>query len=264
MQNNITDEQLLDEEITIVPSTLSPGTFSTQVSQRLGIRSLSKRIADAARPNDTNDDNNGASSSTTGVASLSDEAQQSIEVHLNTPLKPILKGKARANSKYQFLRHCMARDLIPKGMTPKVPLKIENPPQALKDQWDETLRDCGAKLLRILMSHHRDQISSFEEMAHDQINQASHLIIPEFVSNFPNIGNEIEEAIENLIAETSRSIKKLKPPTKRSEPPNETTTTIKRPRIDHPSRKNVKGGGEGSSKKGKGKSLKLQKKPKTD
>ena len=54
MQNNITDEQLLDEEITIVPSTLSPGTFSTQVSQRLGIRSLSKRIADAARPNDTN------------------------------------------------------------------------------------------------------------------------------------------------------------------------------------------------------------------
>ena len=55
MQNNITDEQLLDEEITIVPSTLSPGTFSMQVSQRLGIRSLSKRIADAARPNDTND-----------------------------------------------------------------------------------------------------------------------------------------------------------------------------------------------------------------
>ena len=58
MQNNITDEQLLDEEITIVPSTLSPGTFSMQVSQRLGIRSLSKRIADAARPNDTNDDFN--------------------------------------------------------------------------------------------------------------------------------------------------------------------------------------------------------------
>ena len=56
MQNNITDEQLLDEEITIVPSTLSPGTFSMQVSQRLGIRSLSKRIADAARPNDTNSD----------------------------------------------------------------------------------------------------------------------------------------------------------------------------------------------------------------
>ena len=52
--NNITDEQLLDEEITIIPSTLSPGTFSTQVSQRLGIRSLSKRIADAVRPNETN------------------------------------------------------------------------------------------------------------------------------------------------------------------------------------------------------------------
>ena len=116
-----------------IPSTLSPGTFRTQVSQRLGIRSLSMRIADAVRQNKNNDENNGASSSTTGIASLSDEAQQSIEVNLNTPLKPILKGKACANSKYQFLRHCMARDLIPKGMTPKVPLKIENPPQALKD-----------------------------------------------------------------------------------------------------------------------------------
>ena len=85
MQGNITDEQLLNEDITIVPNTLSPGTFSTQVSQRLGIRSLSMRIADAIRQNKSNDDNNGASSSTTGVASLSDEAQQSIEVNLNTP-----------------------------------------------------------------------------------------------------------------------------------------------------------------------------------
>ena len=56
MQSNITDEQLLDEEITIVPSTLSPGTFSTQVSQRLGIRSLSMRIADAVRQNKSNDE----------------------------------------------------------------------------------------------------------------------------------------------------------------------------------------------------------------
>ena len=54
MQSNITEEQLLDEEITIVPSTLSPGTFSTQVSQRLGIRSLSMRIADTVRQNKSN------------------------------------------------------------------------------------------------------------------------------------------------------------------------------------------------------------------
>ena len=54
MQSNITDEQLLDEDITIVPNTLSPGTFSTQVSQRLGIRSLSMRIADAVKHNKSN------------------------------------------------------------------------------------------------------------------------------------------------------------------------------------------------------------------
>ena len=51
MQTNITDKQLLDEDITIVPNTLSPGTFSTQVSQRLGIQSLSMRIADAVKHN---------------------------------------------------------------------------------------------------------------------------------------------------------------------------------------------------------------------
>ena len=46
MQSNITDEQLLDEDITIVPNTLSPGTFR--------IRSLSMRIADAVKHNKSN------------------------------------------------------------------------------------------------------------------------------------------------------------------------------------------------------------------
>ena len=50
MQNSSSnsDDYLLDEDITIVPSTLSPTTFSSQVSQRLGIRSFSMRRADAA------------------------------------------------------------------------------------------------------------------------------------------------------------------------------------------------------------------------
>ena len=91
-----------------------------------------------------------------------------------------------------------------------VPLKIVDPPQCLKEQWDETLKECGQKLLRILIDHHKSQISFYEEMAHDKINQASHIIIPEFVSNIPEIGENFEEAIENLITETNRTTYKAK------------------------------------------------------
>ena len=48
-------------------------------------------------------------------------------------------------------------------------------------------------------------------MADDKINQVSHIIISEFVSNIPEIGENFEEAIENLTAETNRTTKKLKP-----------------------------------------------------
>ena len=53
MQNsssNNSDDHLLDEDITLVPNTLSPTSFSSQVSQRLGIRSFTRRRADAAIP----------------------------------------------------------------------------------------------------------------------------------------------------------------------------------------------------------------------
>lgn len=59
-------------------------------------------------------------------------------------------------------------------------------------------------------------------MAHDKINQASHIIIPEFVSNILEIGENFEEAIENLIMETNRSTKKLKPLTRPNENPHNT------------------------------------------
>ena len=48
-------------------------------------------------------DNNEASSSSIGIALLPEEAWKSIESNLTTPLKAILKGKACATSKYQFL-----------------------------------------------------------------------------------------------------------------------------------------------------------------
>ena len=88
-----------------------------------------------------------------------------------------------------------------------VPLKIADPSQSLKDQWDDTLKECGHKLLRILIDYYKSQISSYEELAHDKITQASHIIIPEFVSNIPDIGETFEKEIENLIAETERTTK---------------------------------------------------------
>ena len=49
------DDHLLDDDTTIVPSTqLSPGTFTSQVSMRLGIRSFALRKADAADTNSNN------------------------------------------------------------------------------------------------------------------------------------------------------------------------------------------------------------------
>ena len=54
MQNNkVTDKKFLDD-ITIVPNTLSPDTFSAQVLQRLGIRSFMKRTDAVNFNNDFN------------------------------------------------------------------------------------------------------------------------------------------------------------------------------------------------------------------
>ena len=257
------EDHLLDEDITLVPNTLSPTSFSSQVSQRLGIRSFTRRRADAAIPsNNTSIDNNEASSSNVDIASLSVEARKSIEVNLITPLKPILRGKARAVSKYQFLRHCTSRDLLPKGVTPVVPLKIADPSQSLKDQWDDTLKECGHKLLRILIDYHKSQISSYEELAHDKITQASHIIIPEFVSNIPDIGETFEEEIENLIAETERTTKKLKPIKRPSEGPTPIPKKTRKTSIPPHQPKKAKGGRDGTIGHPKGKSLKLFKKQK--
>ena len=44
---------------------------------------------------------------------------------MTNPLRPILNDKARALSKYEFLKHCTAHDYIPKGVLPMVPLKFK-------------------------------------------------------------------------------------------------------------------------------------------
>ena len=125
-------------------------------------------------------DNNEAGPSTTGVALLSKEAQKSIEVHLTNKLRPILKDKSQISAKYQFLRNCLTDDIILKGV---LPLKIHNTPESLEQKWEDMLKECGHKLLRILIDFHRDQISSLEDLAQETITQANTIILPEFMTN---------------------------------------------------------------------------------
>ena len=163
----------------------SPGTFSQRIVTRLGIRSFIGNV-DAATPNaNPNYDNEEAGPS--GVTSLPNRALMSIDQHLTTLLRPILKDKAQAVSKLNFLRSCATRDLIPKGVQINVPLKIVDPPASLKEKWEGTLKECSNHLLRILVDFHRSQISNFEELADETINKGCHTVIPEYVTSIPDI-----------------------------------------------------------------------------
>ena len=129
--------------------------------------------------NDTNNDEAGPSN--TGIALPHTLAMKSIEDNLITPLRPILKNKDQATQKCDFLRSCVACNLLPKGVLPKVPLKIKEPPLALKEQWEVTLTECGNKLLRILIiDFHKSQIMELDQLAQNSIMRASHVTIPEF------------------------------------------------------------------------------------
>ena len=225
---------------------------------------------DAATPNanaNPNYDNDEAGPS--GVASLPNRALMSTEQHLTTPLRPILKDKARAVSKLNFLRHCATRDLIPKGAQINVPLKIVDPPVSLKEKWEGTLKECSNHLLRILVDFHRSQISNFEELADETINKSCHTVIPEYITSIPDIGDKIEVAIQELIDTTGRTTKKMKS-LKRTSKENDTQSPPAKKRKNkdnekhqhHQQQKNAK---SPSKKEGhlKKKSLKLIKTKKT-
>ena len=92
-------------------------------------------------------DNNEAGSSTTGVASLTKETQKSIEVPLTKKTEANFKDKSWISAKYQFLRNCLTDDIIPKGVLPKVPLKIHNTPESLEQKWEDTLKECGQQAI---------------------------------------------------------------------------------------------------------------------
>jgi len=121
----------------------------------------------------------GPSSSNSGIASPHDLAYKSIEDNLITELRSILKNKVQATTKCDFLRNHVARNFLPKGVPPKVPIKIVDPPPSLKEKWEAALMECGNKLTRILIDFHKDQILHFKELAQDLIMRGSQIIIPE-------------------------------------------------------------------------------------
>ena len=81
--------------------------------------------------------------STTGVVSSPDLANRDLENPLINSLHQILKDKARANAKCDFLRSCIARNSYPKGTTSSMPLKILDAPEEFKKTWTSILTECA-------------------------------------------------------------------------------------------------------------------------
>ena len=149
----------------------------------------------------------------------------------------------------------------PKGVTPSVPLKISNAPKDLQDKWTSILKDCTRQLTMTLVKFHQGQAAHQEQLAETLIHNASHTIIPEYITNVPDITSKIESSIEELMCETSLIDKKFR---KRPHPTTKTKTTKKQKTIppssssetpststtpaDHPTPTNPK---NGVSSKGK-------------
>ena len=147
--------------------------------------------------------------STSGVASFSNEARHSLQTNLTDPLKSILRKKAQAVSKYQFLRHCAACSTIPKGLQLNAPLNIEEPSRNLKEKWVEVQRECNNKLLNSLLDHHRGQIHSNEELAQETIIKLRWA--KSYYQNLLLTFQTLQLSSRNLVADASFTGKTFKP-----------------------------------------------------
>ena len=117
----------------------------------------------------------------------------------------ILKDKSRADAKCELLCSGLAHKTIPKGDTPIVPLKIMNAPKALEDEWHSILQDCGQKLTRTLFNYHQGQIATYEQLAKETILNGTQMILPEYITKFPNIPVKMENSLQDLLCEVSVS-----------------------------------------------------------
>ena len=75
-----------------------------------------------------------------------------------------------------------------------MPLKIKDAPEELKTKWTNVLNDCARQLTQILVEHHHSQIVQQEHLAEKVITKASQEILPEHITNIPNIAKIFEES----------------------------------------------------------------------
>ena len=73
-----------------------------------------------------------------------------------------------------------------------------------------SLQDCGRNLTLTLINHHQDQIASFEQLAEETILSGTQMILPEYITEFPDIPVKIENSLQDLLCEVTVSAKRLR------------------------------------------------------
>ena len=222
----LSDEELLDRDTSDsifaneTPREDSPRTLTRHLINHFGI---SSKGGTETVINNTQSVNSEASSSSSGIVSSLSKVDEMIKTELIDPLRQILKDKSRASAKCDLLRSCLAHKTIPKGVTPNVPLKILNAPKDLEDKWQSILQDCGRNLTLTLINYHQGQIASFEQLAEETILNGTQMILPEYITEFPDIPVKIENSLQDLLCEVTVSAKRL-----RKRPPNNTNNNTKK------------------------------------
>ena len=102
---------------------------------------------------------------------------------------------------------------------PSVSLKILDTPDDVTQEWTTILQECAKQLTQTLAKYYHSQIVHHEQLAESVITDASHLIIPEHITNIPDIPVQIESTIQGLLCESSllssslcKRVQKGKPP----------------------------------------------------
>ena len=209
------DDSLLDDPTILARETppqanVTPGSFSIKLISRLGLNRIqrSETVYNNNKSTDVNDEDN--IPSTSGVVSTSPAIQAIIDKELTDPLRRALKCKCQASAKCEFLRTCMAKDTMPKGITINVPLKVTDAPTDLQQQWNSILTSCSKQLMLTLIKFHQGKVQQHEHLAETIINDATHMIIPEYITTVPNNAQLIESRIDDLLCEMSLLDRKLR------------------------------------------------------
>ena len=92
---------------------------------------------------------------------------------------------------------------------PSVSLKILDTPDDVTQEWTTILQECAKQLTQTLAKYHHDQIVHQRLLAESVITDTSHLIIPEHITNIPDIPIQIESTIQGLLCKSSLLLRSL-------------------------------------------------------